>query len=88
MFTQKHYVVSTEKALNDSVDHFSEEFEMAGSLVELSEKQIAKEWGVSLDVAKGMKTEAMEIHRDFVIAINLAKRELSKVIEVNKKYWI
>lgn len=88
MFIKNPVAVSTEQALNDSVDYFSQEFEMAGGLVELSEKQIAKEWGVSLDEAKSMKAEATEIHRDFVIAINLAKRELSKVMEVNKKYWV
>jgi len=78
----------TEEALEDAVKYFDQEFEMAGSLVELTAEEIAEEWEVSLPVAKNMKSEATEIHRDFVAAIKLAQRELAKVLELNKKYWV
>lgn len=78
----------TEKALSDSVEFFSQEFEMIGSLVELTPEEIASEWDVPLNVAKAMKSEAVEIHRGFASAVELTQRELSKVIEVNQKYWV
>jgi hypothetical protein len=79
---------STEKALENALDHFSAEFEMIGSLVVLPEKSIAREWGVSLDIAKEMKAEAIETHRNFVIAIQKVQDELKKVKAVNQKYWV